>query len=35
MTDLTGLTIVTLLVWGGIFAYLLRLDRKVRTLGER
>ncbi len=26
---------VTLLIWGGLFFYLLYLDRKVKTLSER
>ncbi len=32
MTDITALLVVNLLIWGGLFAYLLRMDAKVRRL---
>jgi CcmD family protein len=32
MTDLTALMVVNLLIWGGLFAYLMRIDAKVRRL---
>ncbi len=32
MSDLTWATLTVLLIWGGIFVYLLGLDRRLRRL---
>jgi len=32
MSDLAGIMLVTLIIWVGLFAYVYRLDRKVRRL---
>ncbi len=34
MTDLMGIAVVTLMIWVGLFAYVFRLDRKVRRLED-
>jgi CcmD family protein len=34
MSDLLGLALVTLIIWVGLFAYVYRVDRKVRRLEE-
>ena len=34
MTDLMGIAVVTLMIWVGLFAYVYRLDRKVRRLED-
>jgi CcmD family protein len=34
MTDLTGIMVVTLMIWVGLFAYVYRLDRKVSRLED-
>ncbi len=34
MNDLMGITLVTLIIWVGLFAYVYRLDRKVRRLED-
>jgi CcmD family protein len=34
MSDLTGVALVTLIIWVGLFAYVYRVDRKVRRLEE-
>ena len=34
MTDFTALMVVNLLIWGGLFAFVLRLDHKVRRLEQ-
>jgi len=34
MSDLMGLALVTLIIWVGLFAYVYRVDRKVRRLEE-
>jgi CcmD family protein len=34
MSDLVGLALVTLIIWVGLFAYVYRVDRKVRRLEE-
>jgi len=34
MNDLLGITLVTLIIWVGLFAYVYRLDRKVRRLED-
>jgi CcmD family protein len=34
MTDLFGIMLVTLIIWGGLFGYVYRVDRKVRRLEE-
>lgn len=34
MTGLTGVIVVNLLIWGGLFAYIYRLDRKVSRLED-
>lgn len=35
MTSNYVVMIVTLVIWVGVFFYLLRLDRKVRRLGKK
>ena len=35
MTDLLGIMLVTLIIWVGLFAYVFRVDRRVRRLEER
>jgi CcmD family protein len=35
MTSNYTVMIVTLIIWVGVFLYLLRLDRKVRRLGKK
>ncbi|MCG6964853.1 MAG: CcmD family protein [Acidobacteria bacterium] len=32
MNDLLGIMLVTLIIWAGLFAYVYRVDRKVRRL---
>ena len=34
MTDLLGIMLVTLILWVGLFAYVYRVDRRVRRLEE-
>jgi CcmD family protein len=34
MTDLLGIMLVSLIIWGGLFAYIWRVDRKVRRLED-
>jgi CcmD family protein len=34
MSDLMGIMTVTLIIWVGLFAYVYRLDRRVRRLEE-
>jgi CcmD family protein len=34
MNDLMGITLVTLIIWVGLFAYVYRVDRKVRRLED-
>ncbi|MEE4272942.1 MAG: CcmD family protein [Thermoanaerobaculales bacterium] len=34
MSDLTGIMIVTMIIWIGLFAYVYRLDRKVGRLED-
>jgi len=34
MTDLTGIMLVTLIIWIGLFGYIYRVDRKVRHLED-
>lgn len=35
MTDIYIVLIICLLIWGGIFAYLLHLDRQIRNLKQK
>ena len=35
MTDLLGIMVVTLIIWVGLFAYIWKVDRKVRRLEEQ
>jgi CcmD family protein len=34
MSDLTGIMVVTMIIWIGLFAYVYRLDRKVSHLED-
>lgn len=34
MSDLMGITLVTLIIWVGLFGFVYRLDRKVKQLEE-
>jgi len=34
MSDLTGIMVVTMIIWIGLFAYVYRLDRKVSQLED-
>jgi CcmD family protein len=34
MNDLMGITLVTMIIWVGLFAFVYRLDRKVSRLEE-
>jgi CcmD family protein len=34
MSDLTGIMLVTMIIWIGLFAYVYRLDRKVNRLED-
>jgi len=34
MSDLTGIMVVTMIIWIGLFAYVYRLDRKVSRLED-
>lgn len=34
MNDLLGIMLVTLIIWIGLFAYVYRVDRKVRRLED-
>jgi CcmD family protein len=34
MGDLMGITLVTMIIWVGLFAYVYRLDRKLRRLED-
>jgi CcmD family protein len=34
MSDLLGIMLVTLIIWVGLFAYVYRVDRKVRRLED-
>jgi CcmD family protein len=34
MSDLTGIMLVNLLIWAGLFVYIYRLDRKVSRLED-
>ena len=34
MSDLTGIMVVTMIIWIGLFAYVYRLDRKVGRLED-
>ena len=35
MGDLTGIMLVTMVIWVALFGYLYRIDRKVRQLEDR
>lgn len=34
MSDLMGIALVTLIIWGGLFGYVFRLDRKIARLED-
>lgn len=34
MSDLGGIMLVTLIIWVGLFAYVYRVDRRVRRLED-
>jgi len=34
MSDLTGIMLVTLIIWVGLFAYVFRVDQKVRRMED-
>jgi CcmD family protein len=34
MNDLFAIMLVNLIIWVGVFAYVFRLDRKVRRMGD-
>jgi len=34
MSDLTGIMVVTMIIWIGLFAYVYRLDRRVGRLED-
>lgn len=34
MSDLMGITIVTMMIWVGLFAYVFAIDRKVRRIDD-
>ena len=34
MSDLMGIMLVTMIIWVGLFGYVLRIDRKARRLED-
>ena len=34
MSDLTGIMLVTMIIWVGLFAYVFRIDRKASRLED-
>ena len=35
MTDLTGLALVTMIIWVALFGYVFAVDRKAKRLGSK